>query len=1401
MDTLLNCSEEKPQRRRSPLAGPLPDSRCFSWQKMEALGNNRRVIILRAPFCWTLLLLLLSIPAAAAHVCEERDYLTNDNICCERCPAGYKLVENCRGQNTRTNCTQCPKGEFMDRVNYSPNCRKCKRCRDFLFEIQISPCVRNKDAVCRCKDGYYRFNIDNLTYECYKCSTCKDNEREVQKCSSVSNTVCECKDNYYRVKNNCSSECSVHCPRNKTTKAPPDTSSFLINVIAGVAVAVLFMLVLVVVVTHLATKRQTKKKLLSSSQLEEPPEIYQELTVHCEEPFPGLQYEASPLHNVMNLEASNLPDCVPLELNMPEVIYFLLELVPVHQVKQLVRSLGVSDTVIERAELDHRSSKEAHYQMLRAWAEQGGQLRRGGVQGGVHGGVLHLPQLQELVHKLRLMHLEQTVQELENNLPTGAHLNGAVNGALNGLSLDEVGDTWSLEAEKQREAEGRDHPGDVSPTAETTLHHRGSAESHKKFYSYQRRTKQKVVTDFSTVSKGTSAGAKPRVALRQVLFNQTEKNPAPEVPGQLDLLRHHLEAFSVPVSLGWRWAEQNHGCSLESNWTEIVHSHAVTPLLLFSNLPSIISAHQLFWQEVLFPMLEAVRRTGAPFDPMCLEFRKRFSSYKHYCWEEESTQEFARRLQESNPHFHAFVQWIESHPQANRMRLGDMQAKPHQRITKYPLLLGAILKNTSHEGVQQALRTMLSCVIRFLESINDYMRFKDEELALSISAERVEGYEVEGINEEIDKRVREVSTFDLSCPVSGVGPEVIRRLLLEGNLKIRGRKDNKMEVVALLFSDVLLMTKVQKKGERLKVIRPPLALDKTHCFALKDGCSFVVVEVGELLSVMNVYIFVTGTTNICSDWVFNIQQAKETLREMRDKEKSRQMDKWRLLLESKSQSEVNGNEAETDAFQERIDKENNGPITGPTPVNGPQLSQAVNGPQLSQAVNGPQLSQAAKRPNPALNRKSDRKSFPGRQPVTPGYESIEMAVRSPGFRTNSDSHMEESSCGAETQGMNGKKVNSVPDLKQHFIFNSTTPHSTRPHSMLVGGYPDVDYPVNDHSTLQKTTDTQNPPGLTWRRASEGMNRRAADSVQVAQGTVRNSLSDNATEPKAFSKELRSPGLRRRRPMSTQGPSDMDKPPLQRPEHNRSVSYNSSSDSDSSIPAKRNSLPADKNSFRVLTLNSLLPNMFWSMKDDSQTVSESELPEQKLHNRRATMKAQRSASIPNIVLQEQSLQRPTRSPLEGLLNRAKERGRDSMRRDSCVKEPVSRLKVPRSPSVSTSPSPTPSEASRESEWEEEVELLRHRVLSVSQGWREQLVDGDDDWRRSPMFSDGVNVDWAGWCLDDEDLMDHLQPGTEGLLEGINKSLASMDLQERPELPKHEDGECSQQILHLFEPGCL
>lgn len=100
---------------------------------------------------------------------------------------------------------------------------------------------------------------------------------------------------------------------------------------------------------------------------------------------------------------SNTSPSNPPSLLVPELIYKVLDLVPVLQVKQLVRSLGVKDTEIEQAELDYRSCREAHYQMLRIWAERG--LRAGGL--------LQWSFLQGLLDELRKMHLENAAEELE----------------------------------------------------------------------------------------------------------------------------------------------------------------------------------------------------------------------------------------------------------------------------------------------------------------------------------------------------------------------------------------------------------------------------------------------------------------------------------------------------------------------------------------------------------------------------------------------------------------------------------------------------------------------------------------------------------------------------------------------------------------------------------------------------------------------------------------------------------------------------------------------------------------------------------------------------------------------------------------------------------------------------
>lgn len=53
------------------------------------------------------------------------------------------------------------------------------------------------------------------------------------------------------------------------------------------------------------------------------------------------------------------------------------------------------------------------------------------------------------------------------------------------------------------------------------------------------------------------------------------------------------------------------------------------------------------------------------------------------------------------------IQWAETHKQCNRLKLADMLAKPHQRLTKYPLLLKSILKKTDDPSARDVVNSMV----------------------------------------------------------------------------------------------------------------------------------------------------------------------------------------------------------------------------------------------------------------------------------------------------------------------------------------------------------------------------------------------------------------------------------------------------------------------------------------------------------------------------------------------------------------------------------------------------------------------------------------------------------------------------------------------------------------------
>ncbi|XP_060046195.1 pleckstrin homology domain-containing family G member 6 isoform X2 [Erinaceus europaeus] len=332
---------------------------------------------------------------------------------------------------------------------------------------------------------------------------------------------------------------------------------------------------------------------------------------------------------------------------------------------------------------------------------------------------------------------------------------------------------------------------------------------------------------------------------------------------------------------------------------------------LFGTVPSLIRAHRSFWDEVLGPTLEKTRASGQPLDPLVLHdgfltFSQRFQPYTEYCLRVKRTMAYARDQQDRNPLFHSFVQWCEKHKRSGRQMLGDLLIKPHQRITKYPLLLRAVLKRTSGGRARDALASMIAAVESFLQHINKQVRQGEEQESLVAAAQRLGPYEVlEPTSEEVEKSLRPFCNLDLMSPMVGVSPEHTRQLLLEGPVRVKEGREGKLDVYLFLFSDVLLVTKPQRKADKAnkaKVIRPPLMLEKLVCRPLRDPSSFLVIHLSDLQCLSTALSIHCPSAADRTRWLDKTQQAQVALQKLKEKEYTEQKRKLLALYRDQDSS-------------------------------------------------------------------------------------------------------------------------------------------------------------------------------------------------------------------------------------------------------------------------------------------------------------------------------------------------------------------------------------------------------------------------------------------------------------------------------------------------------------------
>ncbi|CAH1127821.1 unnamed protein product [Ceutorhynchus assimilis] len=306
---------------------------------------------------------------------------------------------------------------------------------------------------------------------------------------------------------------------------------------------------------------------------------------------------------------------------------------------------------------------------------------------------------------------------------------------------------------------------------------------------------------------------------------------------------------------------------------------------LFSNITEILGANVIFWRNTLFPLVRDMRKhkRSSCLENMLEGFSKlhdTFQPYFKYCAEQSRCQHYCRENLESEV-FTAYLTWCESQKECNRLRLMDILVQPMQRLTKYGLLLKAVLKNTDEDVEKESLQAMIKMVDDFVNNVNSSLKHRQDTERLKGIIARIESYDiVESRDDDIErilKRDKSLTQLDLTRPMLGCPQERKRHLLLEGDLKMKDTGASKVEVHCFLLTDVLLICKPStKKGvATMKVIRQPYLVDRLTVHELtRETPSLAIIYRNEFDMAIATFILQNNDAKKMKGWKEGISKAQ-----------------------------------------------------------------------------------------------------------------------------------------------------------------------------------------------------------------------------------------------------------------------------------------------------------------------------------------------------------------------------------------------------------------------------------------------------------------------------------------------------------------------------------------------
>nr|XP_043889486.1 rho guanine nucleotide exchange factor 1b isoform X2 [Solea senegalensis] len=225
---------------------------------------------------------------------------------------------------------------------------------------------------------------------------------------------------------------------------------------------------------------------------------------------------------------------------------------------------------------------------------------------------------------------------------------------------------------------------------------------------------------------------------------------------------------------------------------------------IFPSLDEIIDMHYNFYENLKKLRLDdnfivksisttVLNRFGGPEGEWFQKLTARFCSHQSWALDQ------IKSRQKKEPRFNSFIQEAESKPQCRRLQLKDIIPIEMQRLTKYPLLLENIAKNTEDATEKGRIKQSAECCRKILNHVNDEVKVMENLLKLKDYQRRLDTSGLKPSNE----LYTEYKNIDLTQ----------KKMLYEGPLIWRVTKEKAIEVQCVLLGDLLVL--LQRQDDKM----------------------------------------------------------------------------------------------------------------------------------------------------------------------------------------------------------------------------------------------------------------------------------------------------------------------------------------------------------------------------------------------------------------------------------------------------------------------------------------------------------------------------------------------------------------------------------------------------------